>query len=70
MIATAISSGGSKNGTTEIAPIKRCHFGPSAANQFPKGTPSKILKAALTTAITAVVSVSSRLVIKDVGPVL
>jgi hypothetical protein len=57
---------GSKNGTVTKTEIKRPNLTGSLEIQNPMGRPINALRAALTTAMNAVVSSSSRLVVKDV----
>jgi hypothetical protein len=61
-----IRNGGSKNGIITKTETKRPKPLGSLEIQNPSGNPTSALRAALTTAMNAVVSSSSRLVVKDV----
>jgi hypothetical protein len=65
-IAIPIRNGGNRKGTVKTAETIRPSRGLIELSQNPTGTPTKALRAALTTAMKAVVSSSSKLVIKNV----
>ena len=67
--ASAIRNGGRTNGNTNTAPNNlRILFG-SDCSQRPIGSPKDNANTALDTAISAVLAISSKLVVKDVRPV-
>jgi hypothetical protein len=61
-----IRKGGSKNGIVTKTDTARAILLGSLEIQNPSGTPTTVLRPELTTAMNAVVSGSSRLVVKDV----